>query len=114
MTGLKTGDIYLVRFHPGYGAELKKFRPAVIMSSRISTLDPRFALIAPLTTDVQSQNLFEIPIAKGRTLESDSLLLCWYLWTIDHRRLEKKLGTISSQELKLLHQTLTRLLKEPD
>ncbi len=92
----KAGDIFLVKFHPGYGTELRKYRPAVIVSDRVTLADQRFALIAPLTT---STKIFhprtELTIKRNPALEKDSVLLCWYLWTIDVDRLVRKLGSLS-------------------
>src|SRR3989338_1622651 len=103
-----TCDIYLVRFHPAIGAELKKYRPAVIVSSQVNQLDPRFALIAPLTSHTESQNKFEILIRKGQALSHDSLLLCWYLLTIDSRRLIKRLGHLSPTEITAMTKTASQ------
>ncbi|TSC87956.1 MAG: mRNA interferase MazF9 [Microgenomates group bacterium Gr01-1014_16] len=94
---VNTGDIFLVKFHPGYGSEFQKYRPAVIVSEKITSFDPRFTLIAPLTTNtnIVVKN-FEFVISKNPGLEKDSLLLCWYLWTIDATRLIKKLGKLKT------------------
>lgn len=102
---LKTGDIFLVKFHPGFGSEFQKYRPAVIVSAKTTGIDSRFALIAPLTTNTAiAHKNFEFIIANNPSLEKDSLLLCWYLWTIDASRLIKKLGALkSTDKTKMLH-----------
>ena len=94
------GDIFLVKFHPGYGSELQKYRPAIVVSDRISFIDSRFALIAPLTTNTKIMYSDSEFIIKNPALEKDSLLLCWYLWTIDASRLVRKLGVLHSTEQK--------------
>lgn len=107
---LKTGDIFLVKFHPGYGSEFQKYRPAVIVSAKTTGIDSRFALIAPLTTNTTLANKnFEFIISNNPGLEQDSLLLCWYLWTIDANRLIKKLGTLNTQDKKRMLQIASSL-----
>ncbi|HEX7018008.1 MAG TPA: type II toxin-antitoxin system PemK/MazF family toxin [Patescibacteria group bacterium] len=106
---LQTGDIYLVRFHPSTGRELKKYRPAVIISATISKIDPRFCLVAPLTR-TKSNNPWELSL-KNTALEKDSTLLCWYLRTMDINRLEKKLGALSNQQIEEMRKTVSSLVK---
>lgn len=108
-TKFQTGDIYLVRFHPSYGQELKRYRPAVIISSQINQIDPRFTLIAPLTTNTQKQNKKHELLIQNPSLEKNSLLLTWYLKTIDIVRLEKKIGRLSPSDIKKLKSNLQKL-----
>ena len=99
----KIGDIYLVRFHPSTAKELKRYRPAVSVSQKVIDIDPRFALIAPLTTYTKPANSAEILITNP-ALEKPSLLLSWYLWTIDQSRLVKKLGQLTPKDIsKIIH-----------
>lgn len=106
----KSGDIYLVKFHPSLGAGIKKYRPAVIISEIVTQLDSRFTLIAPLTTQGKKTNQFELKLKPNPSLNKSSYLLCWYLYTIDSRRLIKKLGTITPQELTAMHKILSKLI----
>lgn len=105
----QVGDIWLVKFHPGTGQELAKYRPAVIVTN-LSTIDDRFTLIAPLTSDITIRNPFELLIAH-QALEKPSLLLCWYLWTIDQRRLYQKLGELSDVEIKKITEKIDQLFR---
>lgn len=108
---LQPGDIYLTRFHPGYGAEFKRYRPAVVMAAN-EHLDSRFVLIAPFTTQMKIYHpQTEIIIRDNPALEQDSLLLAWYLRAIDINRLEKKLGKLSNEQLRLMKRALRLVLE---
>jgi mRNA-degrading endonuclease toxin of MazEF toxin-antitoxin module len=107
MPAYKCGDIVLVRFHPAYGQELKKYRPAVIASAIPNQLDARFALIVPFTSRLKAGNKFEFPITNP-VLRQPSLLLCWYLKTIDAQRITSRLGCLSTQD----NNQFIRLLKQ--
>lgn len=96
---INAGDIFLIRFHPSVGSELKKFRPGCIISEKVTTIDNRFVLIAPLTTHTKKMQAGEVQI-KNPALDKPSLLLTWYLQTIDAQRLEKKLGQLTQTQLK--------------
>lgn len=100
---MKTGDIYLVKFHPGYGDEFKKYRPAVVVSSKVNTIDSRFVLVAPFTSNLKTDApRYELLIEDNPALDSDSLLLSWYLLTMDASRLTRKLGELSPNDTKKL------------
>lgn len=106
----KQGSIYLVRMHPSYGNELKKFRPAIIM---FDSIDSRFVTIAPLTTQLNimhKQLETIIKPTKSNQLDQQSLLLSWYLETIDISRLQKHLGKLDSKDMTRLKNSLTHLI----
>lgn len=105
---IQSGDIWLVRFHPGTGSKLTKYRPAIIISD-LQSIDQRFTLIAPLTSNTDVQNEYEFEI-KHHSLDKPSLLLGWYLWTIDTRRLVTKLGSLNEKEFKQLSKKISHLL----
>lgn len=107
----QTGEIYLVKFHPGYGSEFHKYRPAVIVSGQISKIDPRYALIAPFTSSTKIVHQKAELLIKGNpALSQDSVLLCWYLWTIDSSRLIRKLGELSNSDFQKMQKQVTQLI----
>lgn len=107
MQKFEEGEIYLIKFHPGYGSELQKYRPAVVVSSKINQIDSRFTLIAPLTTSIKVFNPdSEIVVKNNPALEKDSILLCWYVWTIDVDRIVRSLGHLSRVDLKLMQKAV--------
>jgi mRNA interferase MazF len=105
----KTGDVYVVRFHPSFGSELKRFRPAVVVSGTVSKIDSRFSLIAPLSTNVSGFNKkYEMLVKDGGFLGKESVALLWYVRTVDVGRMEKKIGKLSEQEVKKMKMILKR------
>lgn len=107
---LEAGTICLVRFHPSTGSELKRFRPAVIVSEKINQLDSRFVLVAPFTTNTSSFHPeHELLIKKNNILEQDSVLLCWYLRIIDTNRIEIILGKLTNEKIKQMKQKARQL-----
>ena len=107
MINPKFGDIVIVRFHPSYGQELKKYRPAIIVKD-LSSIDPRFIQIAPLTTQANPKpNNHKEIIINHSSLEKPSLLLAWYIMTFDISRLVYKLGELDSKTINKLQNTLT-------
>ncbi|MBU1200327.1 type II toxin-antitoxin system PemK/MazF family toxin [Patescibacteria group bacterium] len=108
----KTGDVYIVRFHPSFGSELKRFRPAVIVSTAVNKADLRFTLVAPLTSNTKNINKeCEMLTNKGGFLDKSSVLLLWYLRTVDVERLERKIGELSGGEIKKMSGIMRKIFK---
>ncbi len=100
----------MVRFHPAAGAELKRYRPAVIISGKVNGADPRFSLIAPLTTGGMINRNYEMMIKRRNDLAKDSTLLLWYLRTVDVGRIGGKIAELNQREVKILQRKLKNLL----
>jgi mRNA-degrading endonuclease toxin of MazEF toxin-antitoxin module len=110
MNQFEFGEIFLVKFQPASGKEIKKYRPAVIINQVINQLDKRFTMIAPLTSDLSNKNDFEI-IVKNESLKYESKILTWYIRTIDTGRLIEKIGVLSKKDIKNLKTNLSQLFK---
>lgn len=52
MGSIKRGDIFLVNFDPTIGAEVRKIRPAVVVSNDINNLHSPIISIAPVSSSV--------------------------------------------------------------
>lgn len=104
----KAGEIYLVRFHPAVGSELKKYRPALVISSTLSKIDNRYTAVMALTTKaIPKTKRYEIKlnVRDYDFLATNSYILTWYVRTIDRSRLVQKLGILDTQ-------TQTEVLKK--
>lgn len=106
----KAGEIWLTKFHPGTSNELAKYRPALVVRN-LDEIDKRFVLIAPLTSS-KKQNDFEVEVSHPG-LEKRSTILPWYLWTIDTRRLQHKIGELSNEDRKKVSASLQKLQLNP-
>ncbi len=105
----KQGEIYLVKFHPSLGKEIRKFRPAVIMFDNQVT---GFVTVSPLTSilKINHKNIeYIIEPSPTNRLEKSSLLLSWYLRTIDDMAIQKPLGRLGKLDLQKLRSCLKNL-----
>lgn len=63
----RRGDIYWVRLDPAIGTEVKKTRPAVVLSNNVQNSAGLRVLAAPITSNVSKVYSFEAPVVvKGR------------------------------------------------
>lgn len=105
MSSIKRGEIWVVNFDPTVGAEIKKTRPAVVVSSNaIGTLPVK--LIAPITEwkERSANNLWHVKIiaSPSNGLSKDSAVDTLQLRGVDTSRFVRKLGMVSATELKLI------------
>jgi mRNA interferase MazF len=99
------GDVWLVDL--GFTA---KVRPCLVLSDYPSDDELALVVIVPHTTAVRS-NRWEFPISKP-FLKSGVFHL-QQIQPISLPKLERKLGTLTSQELEDLGKKIVRLLKLP-
>ena len=94
----KRGEIWLVNFDPTVGAEIKKVRPAVVISSDSVGKLP-IKLIAPITDwkIYFSSNFWHVKIEPNsiNRLNKDSAIDTLQLRGVDLQRFIRKLGSIS-------------------
>jgi mRNA interferase MazF len=97
------GDIWLINFDPTIGAEIKKVRPALILSIDSLGILP-LKVVVPVTgwrTDF-ANNAWHIFLAADDSngLKKDSALDLLKIKSLDTQRLVKKMGVVDQSILK--------------
>jgi len=115
MTSIQRGDVWLVNLDPTVGAEIRKTRPAVIISNDIANQSSSTVTVLPVTDRGEKTHPFEtdIPIKTGG-LSKPSKIKCQQIRTVDKARLVHFLGVLpgriieSAERSLCLHLDLTR------
>lgn len=99
---MKRGEVWLVNLDPTIGAEIRKTRPAVIVShDALGKLPLR--VIVPITTwqDAFRTADWHVRIKAGKEngLERDSSADTFQVRSISDRRLIRKLGVVDDSEM---------------
>ena len=95
MGSIKRGEIYLVNFDPTVGAEIRKTRPALVVSNDISNAHSPIVSLSPITSSVTRVYSFEVEIpAKTGGLTSRSKIMVHQTRAVGKTRLGKKLGRL--------------------
>ena len=104
----KRGDIYWVSLDPTIGSEMKKRRPAVIISNDISNQFSHRVIIAPITSSIKKIFPFEVPVEiasrKGK-IALDQIR------SVDKKRLGKQLGMCEPETIVQINITLKFVLE---
>ena len=91
----KRGEIWLARLDPAIGAEIKKTRPAIVVSNNLNNQYADLVTIVPISGESLKTYPFEIAIPVEKTgLSKPSKAKCQQIKTLDKMRLVKRLGAI--------------------
>ena len=102
----RRGSVYLVRLDPAFGHEIKKIRPAVVISNDHMNELASTILIMPITGGHYSQfgwillHLPEGGLTKPSSIVSDQIK------SIDKRRLIKQTGSVSVDTMAKIEQAI--------
>ena len=104
---IKRGDLFLVNFDPTLGAEVRKTRPAVVVSNDINNLNSPIVSISPITSNVTRVYSFEVEIPAGMGgMRNRSKVMVNQTRAVDKLRLIKKTGRLPEDFITLLDSAL--------
>lgn len=96
----RRGDIYLVNFDPTIGHEVKKSRPALIITNDINNEYSPVLTVIPLSSNISKVYPFDVLLPIGKGLDKGSKIMVNQIRTVDKTRLLKKLSTVSRDILR--------------
>lgn len=104
----EAGEVYVVRFDPTIGAEIKKTRPALIIQNDIGNRYSPITIVAAITSKFDDE-LYptEVPVAPPEGgLREPSAVALNQIRSIDKRRLLNRLGTLGPGTMAKVDQAL--------
>ena len=103
----KRGEIWFVNLDPTIGAEIKKTRPALIISNDINNQYADTVTLLPISDKGEKIYPFEVYLpAKFFGLTKESKVKCQQIRTVDKRRLAKFMGVVGPEEFQKVEQAL--------
>lgn len=101
--GPRRGEVFWVNLDPAVGTEIKKTRPAVVLSNDEQNEVGQRVLVAPLTSNVSRLYSFEALIAvEGRP----SKAMLDQVRCVDQSRLGRRICAISNEEIRRIEKAL--------
>jgi mRNA interferase MazF len=100
-TSIQRGEVYWINMDPTVGAEIKKKRPALVVSNNINNKHSSLITILPITSNIKKPYPFEVVVDK-RTggLKQASLVKANQIRTIDKKRINgSPLGPVISSNI---------------
>lgn len=97
---IKRGEVYKVNMDPTTGSEIRKQRPAVIISADSINKVGSVVVVCPITDAFLKSSPIHIEIPEGEGgLTKDSVAHCGQIRAVDAQRLGNKLGDLERQTM---------------
>jgi mRNA interferase MazF len=107
---IKQYDIWLANLNPSRGTEPGKTRPVVIVQTNLLNEEHLSTLVCPVTTNVNPEiELLRVHLKKGQ-LDKPSDILVDQIRAIDNRRLIKKVGSLTKDQVTILKENIKVVL----
>lgn len=108
------GEIWLVDWSPGRGSEQTGRRPALIVQTDPANHNPRYPNTIAVTISTKGRYVpshVRVEPTAENGLTAPSFIKCEQLLTISKKRLEKRLGRLSTDDLKRVATALRIVLE---
>lgn len=97
---IKRGEIYWVNLDPTIGSEMRKTRPALVVSNDVNNLHAQTVTVLPLTTSVEKVYPFEVRLEAGVYGNKEAAKVkANQIRTVDKRRLSKLVGFLPADRM---------------
>jgi mRNA interferase MazF len=104
---MKRGDIYFVDFEPSVGSEIRKTKPALIVSCNEANRHLRTVTVIPFSSKVEKVFPFEVLVESWESgLERDSKLKIPQMRAVDKSRLSRRVGNAGDDTMEMVERAI--------
>jgi mRNA interferase MazF len=104
---IRRGEIWWVDLEPTRGGEIRKTRPAVVITADGLNRGRRTVVVVPLSTGPQPRPPIIVPTPSAG---ARSVAICDQLRAVDKGRLSDNLGALSTEDLRAVEEGIRRIL----
>jgi mRNA interferase MazF len=105
---IRRGDIWWVNLDPAQGGEIRKTRPAVVVTANALNRARRTVVIVPLSTGPQPRPPIVVPTPSAGP---SAVAVCDQLRAVDQQRLTRISGRLSSTDLRSVEDGIRPVLE---
>lgn len=100
---MQRGEVWWVNFDPAVGGEIRKERPAIIISNDLANKYLNRVQVVPLSTSIDKLYPSEAYVMVNKT---QSKAIADQLTTVSKHRFSNKLGELSAEDLRKVEQII--------
>jgi mRNA interferase MazF len=104
---MKRGEIWWVDFEPTRGSEIKKRRPALIITDNTLNRIRRTIVVIPLSSSPTPQPPIVVSVPSAG---ENSVAVCDQIRAVDKTRLSHKIGALKESEMRTIQKSLLQIL----
>jgi mRNA interferase MazF len=107
-TPVRRGDIWWVNLDPSQGSEIRKTRPAVVMTADALNRARRTAIVVPLSTGPTARPPIVVATPSAG---ANSVAVCDQVRAVDKSRLTRNSGRLSPADMRAVEDGIRRILE---
>lgn len=109
---IKQYEIWIADLNPRFGTEAGKTRPVLIIQTDLLNKFHPSTIVCPITTNVKPEaQILRVHLAKGISkLKEDCDIMIDQIRAIDNKRLLKKIGELSQEQIEIIKTNLSIIL----
>ena len=100
---MRRGEVWWVEFDPGIGSEIRKTRPAIIVSNDSANRHLSRVVVVPVTSNIDRIYPGEVLISVG---EKSAKAMSDQIMAADKGRLKNRLAELSASDLSLVENAI--------
>jgi mRNA interferase MazF len=105
---IRRGDLWWVNFDPTQGSEIRKIRPAVVVTANGLNRARGTVVVVPLSTGPQPRPPIVVATPSAG---ANAVAVCDQVRAVDKRRLARSSGQLSPGDLRNIEEGLRRVLE---
>jgi mRNA interferase MazF len=114
VVAVRRGDVVLVNLDPTVGTEIKKTRPAIVLSNDSINHFSQLVVVVPVTKNTAHLSPSHVVIPKGTArLTFTSKVVTEQIKAVDKQRIVRRLGSLPSVLLEQVERALKNTLALP-
>ena len=111
----RLGSLWLIRFDPSIGTEIRKTRPAMIISGTLFNRRSKITVLPVTSVSPQNPRLLAVMVPVSPTasnaLDTESFVSCVEPMTFDKRRFVQYLGDLEPEHIQQIKSVLITFLE---
>ena len=103
MNNIRRGNVFWVNFDPSVGSEIKKLRPALVVSNNSANINSSRIIAAPITSKIKKVYLFEVLV---QLPELQGKILLDQIKSFDKSRIKEKITSLDYETMMRVDEAL--------